>query len=109
MKEISITLPIAAGQQAHKWVQSELMAAYGGWTAVEVQGAWADDDGKVHCERSRRYMVGVEDTSLSDWALVRILSGLFGRCSEQSIYVVGRDGAAQLFERDAFDRREVAA
>jgi hypothetical protein len=86
MRLATITLPIADNDgnplnDVHAALQLDLIAQFGGFTAIDARGGWRDKStGKVYAEPVTQYQIECED---SDAGKLCDIAKFFGRMANQ--------------------------
>lgn len=111
MRIATITLPIAdnngnALNDVHAALQLDLIAQFGGFTAIDARGGWRDEStGKVFAEPVTQYQIAAKD---SDSDKIRSIAQFFGRMAEQiCMFVTLPNGEAEMID-SAFKVSEFA-
>lgn len=100
MREVKFILPFdgtTKHQAAYAYARTELCKAFGGFTAVQTDGAWRRN-GEVVNDSGYQYTVAIlQSDGLSNFARFREIALQAGRMAEQeAVYIVGPTGDAEI-------------
>lgn len=103
MREASITLPLFdndghALDSAHAMLRNELLQAFGGLSAMPVQGMWRDDTGRTFTDDGMRYAVAMDATEYNAARVAHIARGAGYNAKQLAVYYVTADGEAHIDE-----------
>ncbi len=102
IREAQFILPAIDGDNPHIGLQNELTEKFGGFTIQTADGAWRDDNGKVHWDHNYLYTVAADwdnipEDELSPLIELEFIARRYGSKFDQlSIYFKGPDGVVEF-------------
>lgn len=102
LREARIVMPHFASltsQAAHHTLQQKLVAAFGGFTAYDGHGGWADPSGKVVQDMVTIYDIAIDSDRDGPWELIARFAVEAGReLSQDSVYVRYPNGEVDIID-----------
>lgn len=98
MREARLIVPLAVPAAVAGRVETLLLDAFGGFTAVDGRGAWRSPAGVDHIEPVRVYTVAVEDRHVDRIMLRAIAERVLYDGHQESVYLRHADGAVEFVE-----------
>ena len=91
-EEFSFILPLFDNDgvpvdQAHKYAQSFLCGAWGGFTVEDVQGVWQSPQGITYSDDSKRYTVAIPVKAVEYDRFIALARELLYKARQEALYV----------------------
>lgn len=100
MREGLIVLPLGVDKKTHKRLADLLLAAFGGFTAVEAWGKWRDPvTGVIYDEPVTQYVIAYEPNKDQDDELHAIADWVLANTTELAVYMRYADGNVSIINR----------